>query len=152
MEPSPKLWLSEAEQGLWRRLVATEAKVRDRLDGQLRTAHGLSLAEYAVLVHLSEAPGQELRMSELADCLILSRSGLTRRVEAMEKKGWVARHACPRDGRGCMARLTPTGQKLLNEAAPTHVRGVRRYLIDTLDSLDGLSEGLSRIESALEEG
>jgi DNA-binding MarR family transcriptional regulator len=146
----PALWLSDAEQRVWRRLLAAECRLRERLDQDLRTSHGLSLNDYGVLVHLSEAPGGSLRMSELADRLLISRSGLTRRVDGLVRDGWVTRRACPNDGRGSLAELTPAGLELLKEAAPTHVAGVRRYLIDTLGDLDGLSSGLARVEEALE--
>lgn len=143
------LWLTEMEQEVWRRLLAVESRLRDRLDSELRSAHDLSLGDYAVLVHLSEAPGQALRMSELADRLAISRSGLTRRVDAMERRGLVRRRACPDDGRGSMAELTPAGFRLLQKSAPTHVSGVRRYLVDALGDLRGLAGGLARIEEAL---
>jgi DNA-binding MarR family transcriptional regulator len=146
----PALWLTDAEQQVWRRLLAVECRLRERLDQDLRTSHGLSLNDYEVLVHLSETPEGALRMSELADRLLISRSGLTRRVDGLVRDGWVLRRACPKDGRGSLAELTPAGLDLLREAAPTHVAGVRRYLIDALGSLDGLSSGLARVERALE--
>jgi DNA-binding MarR family transcriptional regulator len=147
VEPVP--WLTENEQHVWRLLLAVESRLRDRLDSELRTIHDVSLGDYAVLVNLSEAAGQALRMSELADRLVISRSGLTRRVDAMERRGLVRRRPCPEDGRGSMAELTSAGFDLLRRAAPTHVAGVRRYLVDVLGDLDGLAQGLSRIEKAL---
>jgi DNA-binding MarR family transcriptional regulator len=146
----PVLWLTDEEQQVWRRLLVVECRLRERLDQELRTSHGLSLNDYEVLVHLSEAAGGSLRMSDLADRLLISRSGLTRRVDGLVRDGWVIRRACPKDGRGSLAELTPAGLELLRAAAPTHVAGVRRYLIDALDSLEGLSLGLARIEQALE--
>ena len=142
-------WLDEREQEVWRRLLAVESRMHDQLDKELTEAHGLSIGDYAVLVHLSEAPGFELRMSDLADRLLLSRSGLTRRVDGLVKAGLVGRRACPSDRRGALAQLTPAGLQRLREAAPTHVAGVRRYLIDALGDLDGLSAGLERIERVL---
>jgi DNA-binding MarR family transcriptional regulator len=130
-------------------LLAIESRLHDQLDKELMEAHGLSIGDYAVLVHLSEASGFELRMSELADRLLLSRSGLTRRVDGMVKTGLVSRRACPSDRRGALAQLTPAGLQRLREAAPTHVAGVRRYLIDALGNLDGLAAGLARIERVL---
>jgi len=145
----PALWLADNEQQVWRRLLAVECRLRDRLDHDLRTSHGLSLNDYGVLVHLSEAPDGSLRMSELAERLLISRSGLTRRVDGLVRDGWVVRRACPKDGRGSLAELTPAGLELLQESAPTHVAGVRRYLIDALGSLEDLDRGLARIEQAL---
>lgn len=146
-------WLTDEEQGLWRSLLCAEARLTDRLDHELRAAHGLSMAEYVVLVHLSEGPEDGIRMSELADRLLISRSGLTRRVDSMVKAGTVARRSCPMDGRGLMAQMTDYGRRRLEEAAPTHVAGVRRYLIDTLGGdLRGLAAGLTRVETALDAG
>ncbi|HMC38314.1 MAG TPA: MarR family transcriptional regulator, partial [Acidimicrobiales bacterium] len=85
-----------------------------------------------------------------ADRLLLSRSGLTRRIDGMVRPGLVERRSCPVDGRGAMAHLTRQGAARLAEAAPTHVAGVRRYLIDTFQGdLGGLSDGLKRIEAEL---
>ncbi len=142
-------WLDDREQEVWRRLLAVESRMHDQLDRELTEAHGLSIGDYAVLVNLSEAGGFELRMSDLADRLLLSRSGLTRRVDGLVKAGLVSRRACPSDRRGALAQLTPAGLQRLREAAPTHVAGVRRYLIDALGNLDGLSAGLERIERVL---
>jgi DNA-binding MarR family transcriptional regulator len=129
--------------------------MRERLDRELQESHGLSLGDYDVLVHLSEAAGRSLRMSELAERLLLSRSGLTRRVDGLVRAGWVERKACPEDGRGSLAVITEQGMHLLRAAAPTHVRGVRRYLIDPLGAadgrgLEGLDLGLAAIEDALD--
>ncbi len=144
-------WLSDEEQAVWRRLLIVEAHLQDRLDRELRAAHGLTLAEYEVLVHLSEAGECGARMSDLADRLLLSRSGLTRRIDAMVRSGLVERRSCPADGRGALALLTPLGLSRLAEAAPTHVAGVRKYLMDPLQGdLRGLAAGLARVEEVLE--
>ena len=82
-ETAVPAWLSDYEQGLWRRLLAAECRLRERLDRELQETHGLTLGDYDVLVHLSEADGGSLRMSELAERLLLSRSGLTRRVDGL---------------------------------------------------------------------
>lgn len=143
-------WLTDEEQGVWRQLLCVESQLRDRLDQELRDTNKLSLAEYGVLVHLSEAGPEGLRMSELAERLLLSRSGLTRRIDTMVRAGLVERRSCPDDGRGAVASLTREGEDRLAEAAPTHVAGVRRYLIDALGGdLDGLGRGLARVEAAL---
>ncbi len=146
----PTRWLSDDEQALWRLLLSVEARLQGRLDHDLRVDHGLSLAEYAVLVHLSEAGPDGLRMSELAHRLLLSRSGLTRRFDSMVRAGLVERRSCPADGRGAMAHLTASGRERLAAAAPTHVEGVRRFLLDPLAShLEGLARGLSEVDQAL---
>lgn len=133
-------------------MLAVESRLRDRLDGELRDAHNLSLGDYDVLVHLSEAPGRCLRMSELADRLLLSRSGLTRRVDGLVREGWVVRKACPDDRRGSLAQLTDLGFEVLKHAAVTHVAGVRRYLVDALGPIGGmaaLGRGIEQLEQAL---
>jgi DNA-binding MarR family transcriptional regulator len=150
-------WLTDTEQQVWRRLLSVECRVKERLDRELRDGAGMTLGEYEVLVHLSEAPGLALRMSELASRLLLSRSGLTRRVDGLVQETYVARQPCDDDGRGAMAVLTPYGLAALRRAAPIHVRGVRRYLIDPIgassgpDGLAGLRRGLERVEGALDQ-
>lgn len=150
-------WLTDTEQQVWRRLLSVECRVKERLDHELRTGAGLTLGEYEVLVHLSEAPEMALRMSELASRLLLSRSGLTRRIDGLVQQALVTRQPCDDDGRGAMAVLTPQGLALLERAAPIHVRGIRHYLIDPIgasdgpEGLNGLSEGLERIEGVLEQ-
>jgi DNA-binding MarR family transcriptional regulator len=130
--PRPTQWLSSSEQDVWRRLLSVQCRLRERLDHDLRSECGLSLAEYDVLVQLSEAPGRALRMSELADRLLLSKSGLTRRVDGLVRGGLVIRRPCDDDGRGALAELTPAGWAHLERAAPVHVAGVRRYLFDPI--------------------
>jgi DNA-binding MarR family transcriptional regulator len=142
-------WLSQEEQGVWRHLLTVECRLRERLDDDLRTEHGLTLGDYDVLVHLSEAEKGSLRMSELASRLLLSRSGLTRRLDGLVREGLVARKACPEDRRGALAELTRRGWERIEQAAPTHVAGVRRYVIDALGDLTGLAAGLERIETVL---
>ena len=143
-------WLSEADQDLWRRLLVVECKLRDCLDHELRELHGISLGDYDVLVHLAEAAGGSLRMSELADRVLLSRSGITRRLDRLITGGLVSRLPCVDDRRGALAHITDDGRFRLAEAAPTHVAGVRRYLVDPLGGLAGLAPGLDRIEKAVD--
>ncbi|WP_242424620.1 MarR family winged helix-turn-helix transcriptional regulator, partial [Frankia sp. EI5c] len=93
----------------WRRLLRAHAHVTRLLEAELDAAHQLPLAYYDVLVQLSEAPNHQLRMSELAHRVLLSRSGLTRLVDRMERDGLVERRACPSDARGTLATLTEAG-------------------------------------------
>jgi DNA-binding MarR family transcriptional regulator len=102
----------------------------DRLDRDLREQHDISMPEYEILVRLSESPDRRLRMAELADSVSHSRSQVTHTVARLEKDGLVLRSACASDGRGVEAVLTEKGMALLEEAAPTHVEGVRRFLVD----------------------
>jgi DNA-binding MarR family transcriptional regulator len=154
----PVDWLSETEQQVWRRLLSVDCRLRERLDQEVRTGAGLTLGEYEVLVHLSEASGRALRMSDLAGRLLLSRSGLTRRVDGLVRAGLVVRRPCEDDGRGALAALTPTGLARLEQAASVHVASIRRYLLGPVagaagaGGLAGLDTGLRRIEAALEDG
>jgi DNA-binding MarR family transcriptional regulator len=101
-----------------------------RLDRDLQERHDLSLSEYEILVRLSETEDRRMRMSELADSLNHSRSRLTHTVARMESDGLLVRTSCPSDRRGIFAELTDLGTQRLVDAAPTHVEGVRRHLID----------------------
>jgi DNA-binding MarR family transcriptional regulator len=141
-------WLDEPEMAAWRSLIEASTGLLAVLDNELQAAHGLSLGDYEVLVHLSEAPSRAIRMSELAGRLHLSPSGITRRIDGLVKSGFVERQPCPNDRRGSNAVLTPLGLKALGTAAPTHVRGVREYFIDRLDDrqLAELAAALSRID------
>lgn len=138
----------------WQALIATQARLLAKLDDELARAHGLSLAEYEVLVQLSAAPGGAVRMAELAELALVSPSGLTRRVDGLTAKGLVRRQSCPSDRRGSLAVLTEDGRRRLVEAAPTHVAGVRRHLMDRLSrsELAVLAEALGRVAAAFERG
>lgn len=107
----------------------------DRLDDDLRQ-HGLSLVEYEIMVRLSESPGRELRMARLADSLAHSRSRVTHTVKRMEAEGLVERSGSKEDGRGVVCRLSERGDLILRNVAPTHVAGVRDYLVDLVDDAD----------------
>jgi DNA-binding MarR family transcriptional regulator len=146
-------WLDPEEQTAWRTIIHVHSRLLGRLDAELQGCHGMSLPDYEVLVHLSEAPGHHLRMAELAERLSLSPSGLTRRLDGLVREGLVERRACPSDRRGSLAVLTPTGFAALQEAAPTHVNGVRRYLIDRLEreKLFELAAAFDSVGQALEE-
>ncbi len=129
-------WLDQQQQRSWRAFLVGTTLLMDRLDRDLRDQHHLSLPEYEILVRLSEAEGSRLRMAMLADSVSHSRSRVTHTVTRMEKAGLVARDACVSDGRGVEAVLTDQGRRALDEAAPTHVAGVRRLLVDLVDEED----------------
>ena len=118
-------WLNDLEMRVWRGLLQAHAMLMSRLDRELVTEHSISLGEYEVLVFLSAAPEGRLRMSVLAQEVLISPSALTRRVDGLVERGLVARLRCPDDARGAYAVLTEAGRDRLVEAAPTHVRGVR---------------------------
>jgi DNA-binding MarR family transcriptional regulator len=129
-------WLDAEQQRIWRSYLAATTLLQERLDRELRDAHGLSLPEYEVLVRLSEAPQRRLRMAELAASLHHSRSRLTHTVARMESQQLVRRGSCPTDRRGVLAELTDAGFERLVEAAPTHVAGVRAHLVELAEPGD----------------
>lgn len=134
-------WLDSAQQHTWRAFLVGTTLLMERLDRDLRENHDLSLPEYEILVRLSEAPGHRMRMALLADSVSHSRSRVTHTVARMEKDGLVDRAACPSDGRGVEAVLTPRGVSALEAAAPTHVEGVRRFLVDLASPEDYAAMG-----------
>src|SRR5918912_3288016 len=125
-------WLDAEEQKAWRAWLFSSLLLQDRLDRELTHATGISHAYYEILVQLSEAPDRMLRMSELADRCLSSRSRLSHAVSRLEERGWVRRQVCPDDGRGQLAVLTDEGFAALEAAAPNHVEGVRTHLFDQL--------------------
>jgi DNA-binding MarR family transcriptional regulator len=140
-------WLDHAQQQAWRAFLVGSTLLLDRLDRDLRDEHGISLAEYEILVRLSEAPEQRLRMALLASALSHSRSRVTHTVTRLEKAGLVERDTCLDDGRGVEAVLTPLGGSILEAAAPTHVEGVRRYLVEVAAPED--FAGMGRVFGAV---
>jgi len=125
-------WLDADETRAWESFLAAGALVDRRVDQQLKEAAGLSHPQYEILVRLAAAPDGELRMTELADTLLTSKSGLTYQVTQLEKAGLVTRRSCPSDVRGVFAVLTEAGRRRLEQAAPGHVALVRELLIDVL--------------------
>jgi DNA-binding MarR family transcriptional regulator len=125
-------WLTDDEQRTWRSFVAATRLLFDQLDRELQRDAGMTHADYEILVRLSEEPGGSLRMGGLAERTGSSRSRLSHAVAGLEGEGWVRRERCPTDGRGALAVLTTKGEAALREAAPGHVRGVRRHLFDQL--------------------
>lgn len=119
----------------WTGFLRASIRLMERLDNELE-GHRLSLADYEILVHLSAQPAGELRMTELAAQTLVSRSGLTRRLDRLVQAGLVTRRTCPTDRRGVLAVLTPSGRERLEAAAPTHVEGVRRHFIAQLEGQD----------------
>ena len=128
--------LSELELAAWRGFLSTHAALFKALDAQLEAAHDLPLTTYEVLVALYHAPGRQLRMAELAQQTFLSRSGVTRLVDRLERDGLLRRENCSVDARGCYATLTAEGEALLREARPKHLDGVRRMFLSRLSDDD----------------
>ncbi|MGW3466922.1 MarR family winged helix-turn-helix transcriptional regulator [Saccharopolyspora sp. NPDC000995] len=126
-------WLGEREMASWRAYIVGSALLEYRLNRELQLAHGLSIADYEILVSLSEQPGQRMRMSELASQIAHSKSRISHQIRRLESAGLVRRNECPSDGRGVLAVLTDEGLAKLREAAPTHVAGVRAHMINLLE-------------------
>lgn len=140
-EPQP---LNEREMAAWRALLRAHSTVVRRLAAELESETGLSLPAYEVLVNLSEAPGERLRMSELAVRAVLTPSGMTRVVDRLCCDGLVRRDRCAPDGRVVYAVLTSAGRRRLERAYPVHLRGVREHFIDrfSADELATLADAL----------
>ena len=125
-------WLDADEQRAWRAAMYSWMLLEDRLDRELTRETGISHAYYEILVQLSETEGRALRMSELADRCLSSRSRLSHAVSRLEERDWVRRQVCAEDGRGQLAVLTDAGFAALAAAAPVHVDSVREHLFDQL--------------------
>lgn len=122
-------WLNEDEMRLFRAFLAASSGITSRLDTLLKASSGIALDDYEVLVHLSESPDHRLRMSELSDQILHSRSRLTQRIDRLVRRGLVEREKCETDARGTWAVLTADGFDALRDAAPHHVEHVRENLL-----------------------
>jgi DNA-binding MarR family transcriptional regulator len=147
MAGSETKWLDDYQQRAWRGLVMGMTLLMDRLDDDLQRMFGVSLTEYEILVRLSERPGRQLRMAQLADALAHSRSRVTHTVGRLEKAGLVSRNKSPEDGRGVVCNLTDRGLELLERMAPLHVDGVRSNLVDLVSAED--FETMGRVMNAV---
>jgi len=150
-ESAEPRWLDAEEMRAWRAFINGSQRLLEVLNRELSEAHGLSLADYRILVILSEAESNSVRMSELAEGIVASRSRLTHQIRRLEVAGIVARQDCEDDRRGVLATLTAEGRRRLEEAAPTHLAGVRRHLIDDLSAPERrtLAEVFTRTDAAL---
>jgi DNA-binding MarR family transcriptional regulator len=130
---------TDHELAAWRGMLQAHARVTRALDAQMRAGHGLSLSAYEVLMFLADAPGRRLRMTEIAERVLLTRSGCTRLVDRLVELGYATRCAAENDGRGLYAQLTETGATALDAARRTHRQGVRHYFLDRLTVTDQLA-------------
>ncbi|HEU4802447.1 MAG TPA: MarR family transcriptional regulator [Solirubrobacterales bacterium] len=128
--------LDRRELAAWRGMLFTYRDLTTSIDERLEHEHGLSLSSYEVLLMLSAAPRNAMRMGELADGLLLSRSGLTRLVDRMVARDLVERHSCADDRRGTYARLTEAGLKKFREARPTNLAAIRELFLSKLEDDD----------------
>lgn len=136
----------------WRSFLTAHARLTERLGRELRAEEGLHLTWYDVLVQLSEAEGHQLRMQQLAERVLLSKSGLTRLIDRMERAGYVTRSPCHDDRRGTYATMTDAGYDVLVRTAPTHLGGVRHHFAEAVDDEEAatLTAVLTRIVDRLE--
>ena len=139
--------LSALELATWTGLLRAHSTLTRRLDRELEAECGLSLAQYDVLVTIAHAPNRHLRMTELADAVVLSRSGLTRLVDRLESLDLVARQSCPTDARVTHATLTKEGLTALRNATPVHLRGVRQHVTGRLSAAEqrSVADAMARL-------
>jgi DNA-binding MarR family transcriptional regulator len=141
-------WLTDDEQRAWRAYIQLAQLLMRQLDRDLHP-FGLSMHDYEILVELSEATRNRLRMTELADRTAQSRSRLSHQVSRMESRGLVVREDCEGDKRGTFAVLTELGAEVIGQVAPHHVASVRRHFIDQL-AVDGLGAITGAFEPVLD--
>jgi len=125
-------WLDEQEQLAWRSYLAASRAIEEAIQGQLQRDADIPHIYYEILVRLSEAPDRMLRMSDLAERSLSSRSRLSHAVSRLEERGWITRRASPDDGRGMLASLTEQGMAAVVKIAPGHVNAVREQIFDRL--------------------
>ena len=144
-------WLDDEEMRAWHAFLAAGALVDRRLDQQLKEDAGISHLQYEILVRLSDHCAQEMRMTELADAVLNSKSGLTYQISQLEKAGLVRRRSCTWDDRAVFAVLTPEGKQLLRRAAPGHVALVRELIVDVLtpEQRRAIADGLGEVSRRL---
>jgi DNA-binding MarR family transcriptional regulator len=142
--------LTDRELFAWRGFLRAHTALTRELDAELLAAHGLPLTSYEVLLFLADAPGGRMRMSELAESVLLSRSGLTRLADRLAGYGLIERAQCTEDARGWFAAITPKGREVFDEARKTHLDGVRRLFVGSFsqDELETLGSCLERLAPA----
>ena len=131
----------------WTALLRAHSEITRELERELGAEHALTLSDYDVLVQLSQAPERQMRPTELARAVLLTRSGLTRLVQGLERTGLVERVPCPDDLRGSLVRLSPRGRDVLRRASRTHLDGVRQHFGERFDDdeLRDLADLLGRL-------
>jgi len=144
--PAP-VQLDERELRAWRGMLRAHAALTKALDADLEAAHALPLTSYEVLMYLNDADGRKMRMRDLAASVILSRSGLTRLADRLEREGLIRRESCDDDARGAYAVLTPAGAEKLAAARATHLAGVRSLFLQHFSEaeLDALGDAWERV-------
>jgi DNA-binding MarR family transcriptional regulator len=143
----PLRLLKQPELRAWRGMLRAHAALAKALDAQLEATHGLQLSSYEVLMYLADAEDERMRMCDLASSILLSRSGLTRLVDRLQREGLLERVACDDDARGAFAKLTPQGREKLRAARATHLAGVRALFLDlfSAEELETLGDAWDRV-------
>ena len=146
-------WLTEEEQRAWRGLLRMTSQLNARMNRQLVQEHGVSLADYEVLVVLSEAPEGRRRVFEIADALAWEQSRVSHQLARMQRRGLIGRQDCPSDARGAFAVITAAGRAAIERAAPAHVEQVRQLVFDELshEQVSALTEITTRVLDRLAE-
>ena len=135
--PSDTQWFKETDQlSAWRLFLRTYRRVLDQLEDELQEQRGLSLAWYDVLIQLYRSPEHRLRMNDLAGSVLLSKSGLTRLIDRMEKAGYVEKRPCESDARGHVLVVTDAGRALRKKMWPTYLAAIRKHIGSHLSEND----------------
>lgn len=143
--------LRDSERETWRAYLDATRLLFDELDRRLRDEADLPLADYAVLSRLADAPEWGLRMSELADTAVYSRSRISYAVDRLERQGWVERRACPTDRRGSYAALTDDGMRKLEVARTSHDAVLGTHLLGPMsaEQMDDLKARMNQLKASL---
>ncbi len=146
--------LNRQELAAWRGMLRTYTLLQRELEQRLEARDGLQNSSYEVLMHLSDAPDGRMRLSDLAELAILSRSGLTRLIDRLEREGQVERERCPEDARGYYAVLTAEGRARVDAARGAYLSDVRALFLErlTAEERDVLGTVWGRLLSELEPG
>jgi len=146
-------WLTEDEQRAWRGLVRMTSQLNARMNRQLQEEFGISLADYEVLVVLTEVPGGRRRVFEIAGTLAWEQSRVSHQLARMQRRGLIAREECPTDARGAFVVLTEAGRAAIDQAAPAHVETVRQLVFDDMTpaELAALTDLTTRVLGRLQD-
>jgi DNA-binding MarR family transcriptional regulator len=145
-------WLSAQEEHVWRGWLKLNAELSALLQREMQDDAGLSMPDFAVLVHLTDNPDGRIRVTDLAQLLLWERSRVSHHVTRMERRGLIERAECVEDGRGAFVAVTPAGRAAIEQAAPGHVRAVRRLMFDPLSSeeIDCLGTSIDKLLKRLD--
>ncbi len=143
--------MNDRDDAAWLAFLSLHATLTDEIDRSLRERHGMTMQHFEVLLHLDRAPGNRMRMGDLATSVRLSQSGASRLVGRVERAGDVVRQECDADRRVLYAYLSENGKTRLREARPTYVSAVRDRFVERLDVrlLRALAAGWQRSQATL---